>query len=504
MNKAFLYHFINKLYGQIVLTIISAILLILSTAGFGLSWTVFIAFIPLFYAINVEKKHPIITGWILGFSYWSVCLSWMIITFGYFGGAPVYAAFGLLLFIAISGGFLFFVPFTYTFAKITKNPFILSLVFIVLEALKGTLFFGGVPWLNLAQSQYQNILILQNVSVFGEYGLSFIIMLINFYIYYIINDYKNKKNYISLAIIIFIMICPGIYRTINPIKYAETKKIAIIQPAYKQEIKWDNNYKILLINEINNLVIQAYNKEVDMIVLPESSYPAKVLSNDIITSVLNKISETTPIIFGDDRRLNIDNETKLFNTMVLLDNKTYSFYDKRHLTPFGEYFPFEKLLQPIKVFFFGSGSMFSAGEKATLLKSSNNINVAPIICFESAFSSLVGESVRMGSNLLVIISNDTWFGKNQGKMQHLAVDTIRATEYGKSAVRSTQDGISAFIMPNGKIPLKEERPMPAILIYDIPITNFTTFYGYAGNIWIVIILAVIYYQIKKKKLINKK
>ena len=116
MNKELMYNFINKWYGQVLLTLLSALLLILSTAGFGLSFTVFFAFIPLLFALNAEKSRPVITGWLLGFLYWAVCLSWMMITFGYFGGAPLPAAFGLLMFIALSGGFFFFVPFTYAAA----------------------------------------------------------------------------------------------------------------------------------------------------------------------------------------------------------------------------------------------------------------------------------------------------------------------------------------------------------------------------------------------------
>lgn len=499
-NKELFNTFINKWYGQVFLSALSALLLILSTAGFGVSWAVFIAFIPLFFALNAKNCRPIITGWLLGFLYWAVCLSWMIITFGYFGGAPLPAAFGLLMFISISGGFFFFVPFTYVFAKISKNPFILSLLFIMLEAVKGKIFFGGVPWLNLAQSQYQNILVVQSVSVFGEYGLSFLILLINFALYYIISDYKNKKNYYMLAVITIIMLLPGIYRAVNPINYTETKKIAIIQPAYKQEIKWDNNYRIQIISEVNSLVLQAYNKGVDMIVLPESSYPARVLSTDMIMSVLDKVSTKTPVIFGADRRINIDNKSRLFNTMVLLDNKSFSYYDKRHLTPFGEYFPLENLLEPVKEFFFGPGDMFSPGEKAAvLISNSKGIYAAPVICFESAFSSLVGDGVKMGGNMLIMISNDTWFGKNQGKIQHLAVDTIRSIEYGRSAVRATQDGISAFIMPDGKIPVKEEKQVPVVLIYDVPLTDFTTFYNLAGNIWIAIIIPLLYYQSRSRK-----
>lgn len=499
MNKEFILSFINKWYGQVTFTIISALLLILSTAGFGYSFTVFFAFIPLFFALNALNNRPVMTGWLLGFLYWSVCLSWMMITFGYFGGAPKPAAFGLLMFIAVTAGFFFFVPFTYVYAKYSKNPYILALLFVFLEAVKGTLFFGGVPWLNLAQSQYKNILILQSVSVFGEYGLSFLIMLMNIFLFNMITDFKNKKNIILLVSAIIIMILPGIYRAVNPIDYTETKKIAVIQTGYKQEDKWDENMWQDIINKINLQVIETYKQDVDMIVMPESSYPANILDTNFIIDFLTSISMKTPVIFGTARRIMVDNESKLYNTMVLLDNRTQHYYNKRHLTPFGEYFPFENILRPVKEFFFGKGSMFSAGDNASVLLSSNNIKAAPVICFESAFSTLVKDGVALGANLLVIISNDTWFGKNQGRMQHLAVDTVRAVEYGRAVARATQDGISAFIMPNGSIPLMENKQVPAVLIYDVPLTNFKTFFATYSNIWIAFIIPLIYYQIRKKK-----
>ena len=493
---------INKIYMQVIFAFFSAFLLILSTAGFGLSYFVFFAFIPLLYALSAEKSRPILLGMITGFLYFIVCLSWMMITFGYFGGAPLIAALALLIFISFIGAFFFFVPFTYVFARFSKNPYILALLFVLLEAIKGTVFFGGVPWLNLAQSQYKNILILQSVSVFGEYGLSFLIMLINIFLFNIITSPKEKKNIPLLIISICVMILPGLFRALYPIEYKEIKKIAVIQPGYNQEDKWDVNKWLNIVNDINLQVIKASNANVDMIVLPESSYPLKILSADFLMEFLNNISTKTPIILGADRRINIDNESRLFNTMVLIDNKTLHFYDKRHLTPFGEYFPFENILRPVKEFFFGKGSMFSPGDKINIF-SSGSIKAGPVICFESAFSPLINDSIMFGANLLVIISNDTWFGKNQGRIQHLAVDTIRAVEYGRAVARATQDGISAFIMPNGNIPLMEDKQIPQVLIQNVPLVEHKTFFALYGNIWIAFIIPLIYYEIRKKKKLKK-
>lgn len=498
MNKELINNFADKWYGQIILSIISAVLLILSTSGFGFSYFVFIAFIPVLYALSREKAKPVINGWIIGFLYWTVCLSWMTITFGYFGGAPLPAAIALLLLVALSGGFMFFVPYTYLASK-GYNPFILAFTFVLLEAIKGAVFFGGVPWLNLAQSQYENILIIQNVSVFGEYGLSFIIMLINIFLFKIITDYKNKVNYTALAIIILIMIMPGIYRYIKPLPVDRYINTAIVQPGYKQEIKWDNSHRLQIIRDINIQLDSINTEKTDLVVLPESSYPASVLRTDFLMNFLIDYSKKVPIVFGTDRRGKQDNKSVNYNSFVLLDNVSISIYDKQHLTPFGEYFPFENLLQPVKEFFFGPGDMFTAGKESKVLEVSNGIKIAPIICFESAFSELLRYPVNSGANVITVISNDTWFGKNQGKVQHLAVDVVRAVEYGRSVIRATQDGISATILPNGVISEKVVEAKPAVFSQEVPLVSYNTFYSKFGNIWIAIIIPLLYYQIRQRR-----
>lgn len=502
MNKELINNFAEKWYGQVTFAVLSAILLILSTSGFGYSYFVFIAFIPVLYALSKNNSRPVITGWIIGFLYWTVCLSWMTITFGYFGGAPLPAAIALLLLVALSGGFMFFVPYTYLASK-GYNPFILAFTFVLLEAVKGAVFFGGVPWLNLAQSQYENTLIIQNVSVFGEYGLSFIIMLINIFLFKIITDYKNKLNYIVLAVTVIIMILPGVYRYIKPLPVDRYINAAVVQPGYKQEIKWDNSHRLQIIRDINIQLNSINTSKTDLVVLPESSYPASVFRTDFLLNFLKDYSKKVPIVFGTDRRVQLDNKTVTYNSFVLLDNATASIYDKQHLTPFGEYFPFENLLKPMKEFFFGPGDMFTAGKESKVISVSNGIKTAPVICFESAFSELLRYPVNNGANIITVISNDTWFGKNQGKVQHLAVDVVRAVEYGRSVIRATQDGISAAILPNGVITEKVVEAKPEVFSQTLPLVSYNTFYSKFGNIWIAIIIPLLYYQIRKRKKLRK-
>ncbi len=485
---------------NIALSCLSAVLLILSSAGFGFSFLVFIAFVPVLCAVKRGGLHPLLSGWIMGFLYWVVCLSWMTVTFTHFGGAPLAASVGLLLFISISGGFFFFAPFTYV-ARKYSGPLLLSTVFIALEALKGTFFFAGVPWLNLAQSQYKNILILQFASWFGELGLSFIIMTVNVLIFRLIAEKNRRRDAAFLCAAAVFMLLPGIIRTISPIEYAGIKNVKIIQPGYKQEDKWQRDKQLDIIHDLNKRLAALEKGGYDLIVLPESSYPARFLDVPFIMDVVAKTAASTPVIAGTDRRITGENgEVKdLFNSMVLIDNGTrIQIYDKMHLTPFGEYFPFENLLRPMKEFFFGPGKMFSAGTRPTLLVA-NGMKIAPLICFESGFSDLLKAPVAMGANMIAVISNDSWFGKNQGRVQHLAVNVMRSVEYGRAAAVATQDGISAFIMPDGSIPLFVAEQKPAEPEYALPLVEERTIYSYIRYIWIAFVIAIVYYLMRRRR-----
>ncbi len=490
---------------NIAITVISAVLLLLSTVGYGASFLVFVAFIPFLYAIHKGGVHPVISGWIFGFIYYFFGLYWMVTTFNFFGGAPLPAAYGILLFVGVSGGLLFVAPFAYVAKKYENQPILLATVFIALEIVKSYLFFAGVPWLNLAQSQYENIAILQFVSVFGEFGLSFVIILINILLYYIIFKDNKKFNTAFLAIAVIVMFIPGVIRMVAPIKADDYKSVIVYQTGYKQEDKWDNSKRYGIVNDLNQRLTNLDRKGKSLLLLPESSYPARAIDTPYILDVLQNISFDVPILIGTDTAENIDGKRKLYNTMALIDDGSVDeVYYKRHLTPFGEYFPMQTVLNPVKEFFFGPGDMFTAGEKSVVFNV-DGMRIAPLICYETGFPALLREPIANGANIIAMISNDAWFGNIGGKTQHLSIDVLRAVEFGKTALRSTQDGISAVILPNGVIAESVVDSTPYAIYYDAPIVNGRTIYSYLGNAWILIVIGLAYYLLirERKKLVQK-
>ncbi len=485
----------------LLLTLLSAFLLVISTADNGVSITAFIGFVPILFAVKRNNIHPLLLGWLLGFIYWMVGLSWMMTTFSYFGNAPIYGSLALLLFISTSGGFLFFAPFTYVARKYLDQPLLLALLFIALETAKSTLFFGGVPWLNLAQSQYDNLIFIQFVSVFGEYGLSLLIMLINLFIFYLLAGYERKKYSLLLASAVILMIIPGLYRQINPMQVDDTKNVLVIQTGFDQKEKWKQNVRYNLISELNQRLINIERDKYDLIILPESSYPARVLDTKFIYEVLKDVAYHTPIIVGSDMsadNIKLGKKTN-HNVLILFDDvEEPVVYKKRKLTPFGEYFPFEKFLYPIRKFFFGEGEMYTPGDEAIVFET-GSIKAAPIICWEGAFSNLVNDSIQQGANLITMSSNDTWFGFTAGRYQHIAVDIVRAVEHQRTMVRSTQDGISAIILPNGLIVKAIYGREAGEISYDVPLISEKTFFSIFGYSYLLILLVIAFALLRKSK-----
>lgn len=133
-------------------------------------------------------------------------------------------------------------------------------------------------------------------------------------------------------------------------------------------------------------------------------------------------------------------------------------YRKRHLVPFGEFIPLESKIPALKRLA-PTGFSCEAGDECVLFEiagraaASNGvvIAVAPLVCFEDVFPYLARDAAANGADALVSLANDAWFDGSAEAEQHLAQSVLRAVETGLPVIRSTNRGVSAFILPNGRI-----------------------------------------------------
>jgi apolipoprotein N-acyltransferase len=167
-----------------------------------------------------------------------------------------------------------------------------------------------------------------------------------------------------------------------------------------------------------------------------------------------------------------------------------SVYDKHHLVPFGEYIPFGEWLGRfgIRGLAASDGAAFVPGPGPAVMTVPGIGRVMPLICYEGIFAEEVN-AMPERAVLLVLVTNDAWFGLNVGPYQHLAQGRLRAIEQGLPMVRVANTGISALIDPHGRIlgqiPLGHE----GVLDLPLPAALPPTPYSRTGD-WPVILLLI--------------
>ena len=187
--------------------------------------------------------------------------------------------------------------------------------------------------------------------------------------------------------------------------------------------------------------------EGDLIVFPETALVLSEKDNESFMDLIHYKSskKNLTLISGIVERegnLNIRNRLQAFGSIE-------THYDKVKLVPFGEFIPLEGYLWSfLDIIGLNLTNTLPGYEIKPI--NTGKLRISPSICYEIAFDELVRKTAK-NSNILLTVSNDTWFGKSIGPIQHLEIAQNRALEHKKPLIRSTNSGISAIISRNGKI-----------------------------------------------------
>ena len=188
--------------------------------------------------------------------------------------------------------------------------------------------------------------------------------------------------------------------------------------------------------------------------------------------------------------------------MAVIDKDTnvLQIYDKNKLVPFGEFLPLESLLNKfgLKKITPGYGSFSKSFEREII--EINGINFLPLICYEIIYSGKLNYS-KADYDLILNISEDGWFGNSIGPYQHFSHLIFRSIEEGKNSIRSTNNGISAFINYKGEIINKiESTDRGVIEIRSLKFIKKTFFSSHGNKIffYFLLIYTSLIFFLKKK------
>jgi apolipoprotein N-acyltransferase len=108
------------------------------------------------------------------------------------------------------------------------------------------------------------------------------------------------------------------------------------------------------------------------------------------------------------------------------------------------------------------------------------------ICYEIIFADHVAQQAR-NAELLLTVSNDTWFGRSIGPHQHLQMARLRALENGRHLLRATSNGVTAIIDSQGHVTARAPQFEQASLTGEVtPMQGLTPFTRTgSGPAWIL-------------------
>ena len=512
----------KKLYIELIFLVILGALTSLSLPPFNYFiinfFTLSLFFIFLIKKLNQHKNKKLffIYGWSFGFGYFLTNLYWISISLKFDQNFQFLIPLTVILiptFLALFYGLISYFFLMFKPKKIISSFFTFSLIFGILEFIRGSIL-TGFPWNLIAYSFSGQSELLNITSIIGTYGFNlFCVSLFTCpALFVLINTKKHIAIFLTLLFFVLIFYVHG---SSNKEKFEET-------------VKQNFDYKLRVIG--SNIGIERFYKDVnttkiikDLIEISNPIANEKTIfiwPEGIIPNVLQKelaeynwlfkkkFTENHLLIIGINSQIESNGLKKYYNSFSVYDHQLniLNFYNKINLVPFGEFLPFEDLLRGIGLRSLTNNyQSFSEGDSREIIKIDQKnflLKILPLICYEIIYSGKLFDNPDF--DLIINISEDGWFGQSIGPKQHFVHSIFRAIESGKYIIRSSNNGITAIINPIGNIEQKINFGQSGYIdLKEIKKIQPTIFSKYGNKIFGLLILLYIFLIFSFNKIKNE-
>lgn len=493
---------------NILLGLLTGVLLGLSFPPFRIGFLAYIVLIP--YFLLLENKQGLSAfrwGYITGLFADIATLFWI-------GWVTVPGLFGALLILPLFWGFYAllhsFLYRRFHYKAYLFIPFLWTAI-EYLQSLGETAF----PWNFLGYSQSYYLPFIQFAEYIAVFGVSFWVVIINCIIFILWIKWSVPKYrtglLVMLAVIFLLPALHGVITLSGINEHPEKIKIALLQGNIDPFEKWDNDLYDRNFQVYTDLSDSAIQRQPDLLIWPETATPFYLRYEQRYLAKVQQIADTASLALltgSVDFDYNPDGDYQYYNSALGFQaNVNYiQKYSKMLLVPFSErvpykhYFPFNVLKNLLFDMALGVGD-YSKGSEYNLFTfrprtdylentSKNSYKAAVAICYESVFPQHIIRLTRMGANILVIITNDAWFGKTSAPYQHQQIAVFRAIENRIPIARCANTGVSCFIDRYGRTSQSTAIFKETFVIQDVALSSSTTFYMRHSQFFPVVMLLI--------------
>lgn len=432
----------------------------LSLAPYGF-WPLAVLSPAVLYALllgEMSQKRAFWVGEAYGMGLWCVGAFWLYTSIHDYGGVSSWLALLMIVGMGLCMG-LFHAGLAVLFNRfLGKQPFAFASLWVVQEWLK-TWVLTGFPWLFVGYAFTSQAWLSSLAPVFGVFAVSFVAVLLAASL---VEVTRYRAGYL-VASMVFVFLSILLW-LINPAwtkpKNTPNLSVSLIQGNIPQDLKWLTTYRDETLQIYAKLTQSEWGR--DLVVWPESSIPMfQTQAWGFITEIVRtaKLTKTTwitgvPYLDLQEYDPKVHKYYPFYNSVVALGTDAIGLYKKQRLVPFGEYTPFEGILNILPnlatIENLKQLQSFSRGSanQSPLHVRAHDVGVA--ICYEVAYPETTRKNA-LGTDFLLTVSNDAWFGTSAGPRQHLQMVQMRSIETGRWFIRATNTGVTAIIDHHGKI-----------------------------------------------------
>ncbi|MGE0858185.1 MAG: apolipoprotein N-acyltransferase [Gammaproteobacteria bacterium] len=331
-------------------------------------------------------------------------------------------------------------------------------LWVASEWLRGW-FLTGFPWLSLGYSQLDAPLA-GVAPLLGETGTSFAVM-VGAALLAAVPGRRGVGRLVPLvALVLLLFAGHGLGRFDATHETAGDLRATLVQGAIPQSLKWEAGQREHAFRLYGELTAPLWRA--DVVVWPETAIPAFAVEVPEMLDALTRAAREadTTLLLGVPTGEPWTGG-RYYNSVLALGTEKGR-YDKRHLVPFGEFFPLKSALAGISSLLSIPMSDFSAGAQDQPLLRAAGLPVGVSICYEDVYAREVTRALPAAA-FLVNVSNDAWFGDTIAPHQHLQIARMRALETGRWLLRATNTGITAVIDHRGRVTARVPQFEPTAL-----------------------------------------
>ena len=466
----------------------------LGFSPFGWSLLAPLFLLPLLFVwLTVSPRDAAAHAFWFGLGMFLTGTYWIYISVHIFGNADLWIALFLMVGLSLIMAALIAIAGWLVSRLSHGEPLLLLIVapaaWVFIEWLRGWIL-TGFPWLALGYGQIDTPMA-GWAPVLGVYGVSFMLMLsLSAIIAAVLGT--GKTRLLATATVVLPWIVGGILSAVDWTEASgKPMRVSIVQAGVSQDKKWDRSQLRPIMEFYRSSTLSVADS--DVVLWPEVAIPSV---DDRVEQYLGLVEREArqngqSVVFGIlERSYERSAEGRIYNSVFIVGGEQRQAYRKRHLVPFGEYFPVPDSVREWMKMQNLPHSDLSAGEDVQpLLVAANGARLAVAICYEDAYAAEQLYALPEAT-LLINVSNDAWFGDSIAPHQHLEIARMRALEVGRYVVRSTNTGISAFIDARGELLQTGEQFEAELMTADVEQRTGMTPYASTGN-WGIIGLCLV-------------